>query len=591
MNSQNNPKHTTIGLIKRLFKHTSRRRRYQFLFLLILTLISSMAEVVSLGALVPFIGILTDPEKIYNYFSHKSMLESLGIFAAKDLVLPLTIAFALAALLAGALRLLLSWVSIKLTNGIGTDLSLEVYRRTLFQPYKVHVARSSSEIISSITQKMGSATGMLLALMNVITSSTLFFSILITLLWIDPVVASVAMLSFGACYLVIALKTKARLRKNSQSISVELTNVVRALQEGLGAIREVLLDGTQDVYCDVYRKANVELQKAGGENNYINQAPRFVMEALGMVLIAIFAYFLSLRNGGIQSALPILGALALGAQRLLPLLQILYGNWTILAGSEASILDVLELLEQPLPEDADAPAPTPLRFESKIKLENVSFKYNQDGPNVLSNMTLEIPKGARIGFIGSTGSGKTTVLDLVMYLLEPSQGKIYIDECALTPEVRRAWQRRIAHVPQNIYLSDATIAENIAFGVPSDQIDMERVKHAATQAQIAEFIEERAEGYRAIVGERGVRLSGGQRQRIGIARALYKEATVLVFDEATSALDSQTEIAVMNSIENLRKDLTILIIAHRISTLKNCDSIIQLENGKIKAQGSYERFI
>jgi ABC-type bacteriocin/lantibiotic exporter with double-glycine peptidase domain len=316
-----------------------------------------------------------------------------------------------------------------------------------------------------------------------------------------------------------------------------------------------------------------------------------VMEALGMVLIATFAYALSPQPGGVGAALPILGALALGAQRLLPLLQQLYGNWTFVAGSQAALIDVLDLLEQPLPDDANQPTSAPLEFRDEIHFDNLHFQYGSEGPWVLSGINLTIPKGARIGFVGSTGSGKSTALDLLMSLLEPTQGRILVDGQPISGKHRRAWQRAIAHVPQSIYLADASIAENIAFGVPPDQIDLDRVRQAANQAQIAEFIEGRPEGYSAIVGERGIRLSGGQRQRIGIARALYKQATVLIFDEATSALDSSTEEAVMSAIESLNRDLTILIIAHRITTLRHSDLIVQLERGKIILQGSYEQFV
>jgi ABC-type bacteriocin/lantibiotic exporter with double-glycine peptidase domain len=554
-------------------------------------MISSFLEVVSLSALIPFIGVLTQPQKVYDYLLVKGFFEWFYFPNAHSLVLPLTIGFSLAALAAGGFRLLLSWVSIKLTNGIGTDLSIEVYRRTLYQPYKVHVERNSSEIISSITQKIAAATGMLLSLMNVITSSTLFLAILVTLVLIDPIVAIVAMGSFGSCYALIAWKTRRRLLINGHLIAIEQTNVVKALQEGLGAIREVLLDGTQAIYCEEYKKSFMQLQQASGENNYINQAPRFVMEALGMVLIALFAYSLSFREGGIQEALPVLAALALGAQRLLPLLQIMYGNLTVFLGSQASLVEVISLLNQPLPADVDSPVPSPLQLHTEVKFENVSFKYQSNGQWILNDINLIIPKGKRIGFVGSTGSGKSTALDILMSLLEPSTGKVTVDGIILDSKVQRAWQRTIAHVPQHIFLSDATMAENIAFGIIKEDIDMDRVRLAAKQAQIAEFIEASKEGYFSMVGERGVRLSGGQRQRIGIARALYKQAKVLIFDEATSALDHQTEKAVMESIENLNRDLTIIIIAHRISTLENCDLIVKLEKGHIQYQGTYEQFL
>lgn len=579
------------SLLVQLFRHISRRRRYQFILILGLTLASSIAEVVSLGAVLPFIGILTQPEKVFNSPVFSSVVQVLGISSAASLVLPITVAFALAAIIAAGLRLLLLWVGIRLANSTGADLSIEVYRRTLYQSYSEHVARSSSEIISGITQKVGTATSVLMSIVTVTTSAALFAAILLTLLAIDPMIAIVAVISFGVGYGIIAWKTRYRLARNGQCIAQEQTRVVRALQEGLGAIRDVLLDGTQAVYCDVYRKAIQQLQRAGGENTYISQAPRYAMEALGMVLIAALAYALSHQAGGVRDALPVLGALALGAQRLLPLLQHLYGNWAVIAGSKATLIDVLDLLEQPLPEDAHQPAPTPLNFQNTIRFENMHFHYGTDGPWVLDGINLTINKGSRIGFVGNTGSGKSTTLDLLMALLEPTHGRIMVDGQPISIENRRAWQRNIAHVPQSIFLADTTIAENIAFGIPPEQIDLDRVRRAAGQAQIAEFIDSCPLGYKAFVGERGIRLSGGQRQRIGIARALYNQATVLIFDEATNALDSTTEEAVMNAIGNLNRDLTVLIVAHRITTLQHCDVIVQLENGQIVMQGSYAQFM
>ena len=578
-------------LLTQLFRHISRRRRYQFMLMFGLTLASSIAEVVSLGAVLPFIGILTQPEKVFNSPLMVGVVQALGIASAADLVLPLTAAFALVAIVAAGLRLLLLWVSIRLANVTGTDLSIEVYRRTLYQPYRVHVARNSSEIISGITQKVGAATSILMSIVTIATSMVLFTAILLTLFAIDPMVATVAVMSFGISYGIIVLKTRQQLVRNSQCIVQEQTQVVKALQEGLGAIRDILLDGAQAVYSGVYRKAILQLQRSWIENTYINQAPRFAMESLGMVLIAALAYALTHKAGGVRAALPVLGMLVLGAQRLLPLLQQLYGNWSVIAGSHAALIDVLDLLNQPLPEDVYQPAPAPLEFQDTIRFDNLYFRYGDDDDWVLDGINLTIYKGSRVGFVGSTGSGKSTLLDILMSLLEPTQGKVLIDGQHLSNELLRMWRQTVAHVPQSIFLADTTITENIAFGVPPERIDLDRVRQAAGQAQIAEFIESCPEGYGAFVGERGIRLSGGQRQRIGIARALYKQATVLIFDEATSALDSTTEEAVMSAIDNLSGELTILIIAHRTTTLRHCDTIVQLERGQIVGQTSYNDLI
>lgn len=578
-------------LLKRLWQHISPRRRGQFALLLGLTVLSSIAEVVSLGAVLPFIGIITQPEQVFASPWMAGVVHALDIKTGSELVMPLSIGFAVAALVAGGLRLLLLRVSVRLSNATGADLSIDVYHKTLYQDYSVHIARSSSEIISGITQKVGAATGILISLIVVITSTVLFVTIMVTLLAIDPIVATLAAASFGSAYGVIAWFTRRKLAHNSECIAQEQVQVVKALQEGLGAIRDVLLDGTQKVYGNVYRKAILQLQRASGENTFINQAPRYAMEALGMALIAVFVLVLSRSAEGVVAALPVLGVLALAAQRLLPLMQQLYGNWSVLVGSKAALADVLALLEQPLPAWANQPEPELLVFKESIVFDDVSFRYNSNTPWVLEDIQLTIAKGARVGIIGSTGSGKSTALDLLMGLLEPTNGHILVDGKSVNLDDQRAWRRTVAHVPQNIFLADSTIAENIAFGIPPDQIDFGRVRKAAEQARISDFIESGPQTYAAIVGERGVRLSGGQRQRIGIARALYKQASVLIFDEATSALDHETEQSVMKAIEELSKDLTLFIIAHRLTTLKNCTQIVELGEAGIKRIGSYQEIV
>jgi ABC-type multidrug transport system fused ATPase/permease subunit len=577
------------ALLVRLWHHLSRRRRLQFGLLMGLMLVSAFAEVVSLGAVLPFLSILVTPDKVYGHPIVGDMLQAWGITSADQLVLPLTIAFASAALIAGAIRMLLLWVSTRLAFASGADLSIEVYCRTLYQPYRVHVARNSSEVISGITNKVSSTVSVLYQLLTLTSSTVLIIAIMLTLTSIHPGVAAVSFIGLGLSYGMITWLSRRRLQRNSQRIAYEQTQVIKALQEGLGGIRDVLLDGTQPVYCDVYRKADLPLRWAQGNNIFIAGSPRFVMDALGMVLIAALAYSLSLQAGGIATALPVLGALALGSQRLLPALQQSYNAWASIAGSHASLNDIVALLDQPLLAEVRQPAPLP--FHDGICFDAVRFRYTSDGPWVLDGLNLTIPKGVRMGFVGSTGSGKSTMLDLLMGLLMPTEGEILVDDQPITGNRIRAWQRSIAHVPQSIYLADTTLAENIAFGVPRNAINLAWVREAARQAQIADFIESRPEGYSAVAGERGIRLSGGQRQRIGIARALYKRACVLVFDEATSALDNATEESVMEAIEGLSSNLTILLVTHRLTTVRRCDSIVELGHGRVMAQGAYEQLL
>lgn len=581
-----------VFLLKNLWGHFSRHRQRQFFLLMGLMLISALAEVVSLGAVLPFIGVLIAPDRVFEYPTFSTLVKSWGITSPDQLLLPLTTAFIFAALVAGAIRMLLVWASTQLAHAAGADLSIEIYRRTLYQPYQIHLVRNSSVVISVITTKVRAIVFQLLMPLLVLGSSiVLIISITSALILINPVVALFVTGGFGASYGLITWLTRRKLNRNSQRIAYEETQVVKAIQESLGGIRDVLLNGTQPSYCKFYSDANFTLRRAQASNSFISVSPRHIIEALGMVLIAVLAFVLSSMPGGVASAMPVLAALALGAQRLLPALQQSYNSWASIAGCEASLAQILELLDQPLPEKFMQSPAQPLTFQNKIQFKDVCFRYSKDRPLVLDRLNLVIPKGARVGFVGSTGSGKSTTLDLLMGLLIPTEGRLYVDNQPIEEKKIRAWQQCIAHVPQSIYLTDATLAENIAFGVPSEMIDMEQVRQVARQAHINEFIENRVDGYYAFVGERGIRLSGGQRQRIGIARALYRQASVLVFDEATSALDNNTEQSVMAAIEGLNRDLTILMVAHRLTTVRHCDVIVMLDRGRVVAQGSYEELL
>lgn len=578
-------------LLVQLWRHMSVSRRRQFLLLFGLMLLSAFAEVVSLGAVLPFLGMLTAPEQVYAYPRVAQVALWFGFDSAKQLLLPITAAFALAAVVAGGLRMALLWISTRLAFGCGADLSLDIYRRTLYQPYSVHISRNSSEVISGITNKVATAVSVLNQVLILISSVVLMIAITLALLAIDVRIALISCVTFGGAYVLISSLSRRKLKSNSQRIAAGQTQVVKALQEGLGGIRDVLLDGTQPVYCSVFHKASQQLRQAQGNNLFIGGSPRFAMESLGMVLIAVLAYGLSMQPGGIATALPVLGALALGAQRLLPALQQAYNAWATIRGSQAALGATIDLLNQPVSAELLLPPPTPMRFANLIQFENVKFRYSPTGPWVLDGLNLAIRKGERVAFVGSTGSGKSTALDLLMGLIDPVGGRFLVDGNSLSINQVRAWQRTIAHVPQSIFLADASIAQNIALGVVPADVNMERVRQAAKQAHIAEFISGQQQGYDTIVGERGVRLSGGQRQRIGIARALYKEADVLVFDEATSALDNTTEQSVMEAIQGLGPHLTVILIAHRLTTVRACDTIFELGGGRVVAQGSYDELL
>ncbi len=544
-----------------------------------------MLEVVSLGAVLPFLGVLTAPEQVFNHQIAQPFIELLKLTNPNQLIFPVTIIFVISIICAAGIRLMLLYSMTRLAFAIGADLSIDIYRRTIYQEYAIHISRNSSEIINGIITKTSAVINGIINPTLVLISSTVFIvAIISALMFINLEAAFVAAFGFGGLYWIVSKFTRHKLKENSQCIARQSTQMIKSLQEGLGGIRDILIDSTQNFYCNLYRNADLPLRKASAINIFISSSPRFLMEPIGMIIIAIIAYSMSLQDGGLIKVVPILGALALGAQRLLPALQQAYSSYSTIRGSYASFNDVLNLLNQPLPDFLGESQSRRMPFNKQIQLENLSFKYKKNSPLILKKVNLTFRKGMRIGFVGKTGTGKSTLLDIIMGLLSQTKGQFKVDGKPIDDINRRSWQANIAHVPQNIFLSDNSIEENIAFGVPLEKIDFQRVKKVAQQAQIAKTIEKWPDKYKTFVGERGVRLSGGQRQRIGIARALYKNACVLILDEATSALDNETEKSVMSAIEKVDKDLTILIIAHRLTTLKRCNQIIQLTDNTVEVR-------
>jgi ATP-binding cassette, subfamily B, bacterial PglK len=565
-------------LLKSLWTFQTDCRKKQFWLLLVLTILSAMLEVVSLGAVLPFLGILIDPEKMYSMQEVQPLIQFANITNPIELILPVTIIFIVVVLIAAAVRLILLYAIIKFSFAVGADLSIGIYRRTLYQNYSVHVSRNSSEVINGIITKTSTVIhGVVSPILTLMASVVLIFGITTALFFINTEVALSAFFGFGFLYLSIILYTKKRLKKNGECIAEESTRVIKSLQEGLGGIRDVIIDSNQEFYCRLYRESDLPLRQASGDNQFISSSPRYLMEAVGMSLIAILAYFMTQDNKGFE-VIPILGALALGAQRLLPALQQAYSSYSTFIGSIPSFKDAMKLLMQPLPKVNDNQNIDHIKFDKSLHLKNIEFRHSDSLPYVLKGIDIKIKKGSCVGFIGVTGSGKSTLLDIVMRLLTPTSGKLLVDSLIINKDNEKFWQEHISHVPQTVYLSDATIEENIAFGISKKLIDHDRVRSAAKKAQISNLIDGWKNGYETTVGERGIKLSGGQRQRIGIARALYKQSTVLIFDEATSALDSQTEKKIMNTINSLDNELTILIIAHRVTTLKDCDQIIDLSD-------------
>ena len=574
---------STIYLTTKLFLLMERRRRYQFLILLTLMILTSMFEVISIGAVIPFLGVLIEPSNIFELPAAQSFIQFLGVDQPTQIILPISALFAIAVLMSGAMRVLLLWASVKFSFILGVDLSVGIFTQVINQPYIAHTKQNSSDIISAISIKIAQViNGVVLSVLNMISSFIIFIAIITILLIINPDASLIAILSFSSLYVFFYLYVKQKLKVNSLNISLESNSLIKILQEALGGIRDIIIDGNQQFYRSIFWRADLVFRKSQGSNIFIVNSPRYLMETFGVLLIVLLAYMLSTQDEkSFADGIPVLGALALGAQRLLPVMQIFYNSWGNIKGTHFVLEEVLVFLNINDSKTMNV-INNNCAFEKNIRLKDVSFGYDENSLPAINKINIDIKKGDCIGVIGKTGSGKSTLFDIMTGLLDPTHGTLEVDENVITSSNRRAWQSRIAHVPQNIYLSDSTLEENIAFGIPVEEIDSSLVRRAAISANIDSVVNEWPLKYKTKLGERGIRLSGGQRQRIGIARALYKQADVLFLDEATSSVDSKTESSIMKAIEKLGNDVTLIIIAHRITTLKNCSRILELTNeGKI----------
>jgi ABC-type multidrug transport system fused ATPase/permease subunit len=582
-------KPSTFNLLKILWSHLADEQRKSLLLLLLLMLFASLAEMLNVAAAMPFLLALTDPGKIYSSPMINPYLNVLGITGPSQILIPAAILFASITICANMLRLGSIWMGTRIYSSIGADLTFRAYLHTLRQPFLVHTSRNSSEVIVSLQQSVSAQLVISLAC-SFFGSFTMLIGIAAIIFYISPSVALATFFGFGMMYGVVVYLTREKLLSSSKQVALQFIERQKTAQEALGGIRDILLDGTQKTYAEIYNNADVKLRRGEGNIAIIGASPRFFMESAGIIVIISLACYLS----GNSNSIPILGTIALGAQRLLPVLQQLYSAWSGIQGNSAPLRDALALLDQQAPKDAEiAPNIQLLVFKNQLKLENIFFSYA--GKSTLKNINLTIQKGDIIGLVGQTGSGKSTLLDIIMGLIPPENGRILVDDQVINSMNLRSWQAKIAHVPQSIFLADATIQENIAFGVPRQEIDQARVAKAAALAQMSSTIESWVDGYFTEIGERGVRLSGGQRQRIGIARAFYKGADLIILDEATSALDSSTELDIISSVEHLTAGLssgvTILMVAHRLTTLRSCNKIIEVKNGEICWVGGYAELL
>lgn len=544
-------------------------------------IIASLSEIISIGLVYPFLAAIISPESIFKMPYASQILKYLNAHTKNEIVFVLSILFASSALLAGAVRFYLIIISTRLSFSIGIEISAKMLNNTLKQNYETHCSRNSSEIIDGQINKSSS---IIYSIMNIVTfiSSTLMAAIIFTgLVFASPAIAISVLTFFFLVYLIIIFAFKSTISKNSKFMADGSSETVKILQETLGGIRDIIIDNRQSVVAAMYNNAHNQWRRAQAQNLAISSTPRYILESAGMIFIALLAYNLTVNSDGINNALPILGMLALSAQRLLPIIQQLYNSWVEYQSNRHSVLSVLKIVELNLPIQNDQHYSQILNFKSTLTLRNVNFNYCNSTTKIFENINLEINKGDFVGIYGPSGSGKSTLVDIIVGLLIPTSGEVLIDGCKLSYNNIKAWRDNIAYVSQSPFLNDASLLENIAYGIKNDQIDTSRVIEAATKAKIDSVINKLPDQYNTKLGERGVKFSGGQRQRISIARALYKKSSVIIFDEATSALDMNTEDEIMKTIYSLRGEVTLILISHRISCLSQCNRVFKMAGNNI----------
>lgn len=574
-----------------LYSSLSQRRHRQLWQLWFLLLVTAILEVMSLGAVLPFFSALAQADQILRLPAWQVLYHHLGIASAEDLILILALVFVVISLLANALRWLTLRTQVRLSLAIAADVSSQIFHRALAQPYLFHISRHSSELITDINSNVNNfAFYGLIPLLQLIVNAVIACGLVVGIFLVSWQVSGLSILLLGLSYGVIYVIRRPALEACGYRIANAERQRLQILQDGLGGIRDVLMDQSQLVFEALFDQVERPLRRDQALTITAPMLPRYVVDSVVMTVLALVVVAVSRESGGIARILPLLGALLLGVNRLLPALQQCFGALAAMKGSQASCEALLRALNRPLPKAA-VPAEGDWTMAENLCLDAVSFTYPGCDRPALDRVSLTIPRGKLVAFVGTSGGGKSTAADIVLGLLRPQTGSLLLDKRPLPDAAVTVWQRSLAHVPQTIFLRDASIAENIAFGVPAEVIDWEHLRQAAEMAQLMPLLKSAPHGWQTSVGEGGVKLSGGQRQRIGLARALYRKPQLIVLDEATSALDPQTEAEVMAVIRSLRGQVTVLMIAHRLSTLKNFDLIYQFEKGRVIASGNYQSLL
>jgi ABC-type bacteriocin/lantibiotic exporter with double-glycine peptidase domain len=573
------------------------KQRRAILAMQIVSLAMAFSTVGGIAAIAPFFAVLGQPELIdHNALLHWAYVHG-GFSSRRGFVVTLGIAFCATMLIANLINILGSRAMSRLALRIGTEMQSRLFGEYLSRPYSFHIRANGTTLCNNILYETARVTnGILRNAFMLVTSLVTASFIILSILLLTPTIGLLMNAGLAGGYAVIYFGLRNRLLQLGETQSLFAVEQAQVLQESFGAIKEIIVLQAQNFFRGRFERASQYFSRAASQTQVAAEDPRYLMECVAAVGLVGIALVLGGREDGVGPWLGRLTFLAFAAYRLLPILQQIFAaSVNMRAGRAGLALIAPDLrraraaIQTTTPVDSTRMDGTwQVRPQQEIRLEEVSFRYAADQPWALEGVSLRIPARSAVGIVGVNGSGKTTLVDVIVGLLVPSAGRVDVDGSTLDESNRAAWQSRIAYVPQNIFLLDSSIAQNIALGIPAADINRHRLLEAARLAQLDEFIKTLPAGYDHRVGERGIQLSGGQRQRIGIARALYRAATVLVFDEATNALDGLTEQELMATLGRLRGRHTTILIAHRMSTVRSCDIIFELENGRIADSGTYE---
>ncbi len=578
---------TLLSDVLTLWSFLLKDRPGRILLLLLVIVVAALLEMAMLAAVVPLVSVLMDSQMVEQGAAGSSA-PLLGLFGQLSQSTLLGLVVVVVALSAFS-RVLVLRMSTEYALAIGMQFQTGYFRIVLNRDYEHVVNQSSSENVSLITQKVQLViVNYILGVLTTLASVVSGIGVVIVLIWFSKPVVLFALLALAASYVVIARFTRGRLKRYGSDLQMYNPKKIQSIQEGLGGIRDVVMAGNQEQFVDRFAHAARRVETANARIVFYNSVPKPILEALGIGSIAGIAWAAQQGNFSGANLLPLLGVFALGMLRLLPYMQQIFSQWTRLVSGHpvlAELLNELDGFSALAEQDDQLHVTAAIPFNESIALQHVGFSYKNVSTPVLSDIDLTINKGEYIGIVGPTGSGKSTLVDMLMGLLPPSTGLVAIDGQPLNADNRAQWRKRVAHVPQKLFLTQGTIAENIAFGVSAESIDMDRIEQCSRHAHLHEFILGLPAGYETQVGEDGVRLSGGQRQRIGLARALYSDCDVLVLDEATNALDNATELAVVDELLSLDRGYTLIAIAHNLRTVAQCHRIVVVGEGSARWQG------